>query len=136
MRCDSGDTTPSASTSNDNSGSQLAVNSNKTAVPGVQQCTKTNGFDLNSEKCLCGTKICDEASGLVCDIQSEVCSSPCSNGENCCSVFFEPKDSTGCDVANDRYCIAASKGKVSEFLLYITTSKTLTSLIFHFFFRF
>ena len=61
-------------------------------------------------------QICDEDSGLVCDIQSEVCSSPCSNGENCCSVFFEPKDSTGCDVADDTYCTAASKGKISEYL--------------------
>ena len=153
VECNTNFATPSSSTSSDNepddtspTGSESGqsgtdIDTNKTVVPGMAQCTKTNGFDLNSATCQCGTNICDEDTGLVCDIQFAMCSFPsCTNGENCCTIFFEPKESYGCDVANDRYCIAASKGKISEFLVYITTtSKTLTSLLFtffSFFFRF
>ena len=87
------------------------TSSNTTILPSnaLQQCIKQNGFDVNEKSCLCGSKICDAASGLVCNIDGEDCSSPCLGGENCCSIFFEEKDSPGCTVTNDNYCIAASK---------------------------
>ena len=73
------------------------TSSNTTILPSnaLQQCIKQNGFDVNEKSCLCGSKICDAASGLVCNIDGEDCSSPCLGGENCCSIFFEEKDSIG-----------------------------------------
>jgi hypothetical protein len=80
----------------------------------LKQCPKQNGFDLNTETCLCGTNICDESSGLVCNINGEVCSTPCKNGESCCQISFESKASPGCAVSKSEYCIAASKAVFVE----------------------